>query len=200
MKTSPTSIALLAAGASIRFGRPKQLIQFQGRSLLRHLAEVCASSNAGDVHVVLGAYAELLKHQLHGLRLRTILNLDWNSGISSSLRMAVKNLDRATKALLVVLCDQPLVTSALLNRMLETREKSGKPIVACEYGNSLGVPALFDRKFFAEIESLKGDLGAKQIILKHRREVACVPFPEGSIDIDTPRDLPGTTHSFQEDI
>ncbi len=200
MTKSTTSIALLAAGASIRFGRPKQLIQFQGRSLLRHLAEICASSNAGEVYVVLGAYAELLRHQLHGLRLRTILNLDWNSGISSSLRFAIKNLDRTTGALLVVLCDQPYITSQLLNRMMEKFEKTKKLIVACEYENSLGVPALFDRKLFDELENLAGDRGAKQVIMKHRNDVVAVPFPEGSIDIDTPKDLPDTKHSFQEDI
>ena len=195
MTKTTTSVILLAAGASVRYGRPKQLVQFQGHSLLRHLAEVCSSSKASSVQVVLGAYAELLKHQLYGLRLQTIVNLDWNSGISSSIRFAIKNLDRSPKALLVVLCDQPHVTSQLLNGMIETFEKTKRHIVACEYGNSLGVPALFDRKFFGELENLTGDRGAKQVIMRHKNEVATIPFPEGSIDIDTPEDLPDTKHS-----
>jgi len=104
------------------------------------------------------------------------------------------------KAALIILCDQPYITSQLLNRMMETFEKTRKLIVACEYENSLGVPALFDRKLFSELENLSGDRGAKQVILRHRNEVTSVPFPEGSIDIDTPKDFPDTKHSFQEDI
>ena len=144
----------------------------------------------------MGAYAELLKHQLHGLDIRTVVNSNWNSGISSSLHAAIKSLDRSTKAILIVLCDQPFVTTQLLNRMLETYERSGKSVVACEYENSLGVPALFDRKLFGELKNLSGDRGAKQVIMRHRNEVASIPFPEGSIEIDTPKDLPDIKHSF----
>ena len=196
MTKSSTSIILLAAGASNRFGRPKQLIPFKGHSLLRHLAEVGLNSNAASVYIVLGAYADFLKHQLHGLNVGTVVNPDWNSGISSSVRTGVKDLSQSVKAVLLVLCDQPYVTSQLLNGMMETFEKTGKLIVACEYENSLGVPALFHRNLFGELENLSGDRGAKQIILKHRKEVACVPFPEGTIDIDSPKDLPDTKHSL----
>lgn len=190
------ALVLLAAGASNRFGRPKQLIQFKGHSLLRHLAEVALASNAASVHIVLGAYAEFLKHQLHGIKVRTVVNPDWNFGISSSVRTGVKDLSRSVKSALIVLCDQPYVTSQLLNRMMETFEETKKLIVACEYENSLGVPALFDRKLFGELENLSGDRGAKQVIMRHRNEVATIPFPEGSIDIDTPQDFPDTKHSF----
>ena len=194
------AIVLLAAGASNRFGRPKQLIQFEGHSLLRYLAGVALASNAASVYIVLGAYADFLKHQLHGLKVQTVVNSDWNVGISSSVRRGVQEISRSMKAALIILCDQPYITSQLLNRMMETFEKTRKLIVACEYENSLGVPALFDRKLFSELENLSGDRGAKQVILRHRNEVTSVPFPEGSIDIDTPKDFPDTKHSFQEDI
>jgi len=200
MTKSATSIILLAAGASNRFGRPKQLIPFKGHSLLRHLAETALASNAASVHIVLGAYADFLKHQLHGLKVHTIVNSDWNLGISSSVHAGVKDLGRSVKAALIILCDQPYVTSKLLNRMMETFEKTKKLIIACEYKNALGVPALFDRKLFGKLENLSGDRGAKQVIMKHRNDVASIPFPEGSIDIDTPEDLPDTKHSIQEDI
>ena len=167
---------------------------------MRHLAEVALASNAASVHIVLGAYADFLKYQLHGLKVQTVVNSDWNVGISTSVRKGVQNLSRSAKAALIILCDQPFVTSQLLSTMIETFEKTKRLIVACEYENSLGVPALFDRKLFGELATLSGDRGAKQVIMKHRNDVASIPFPEGSIDIDTPRDLPGTTHSFQEDI
>lgn len=167
---------------------------------MRHLAEVALASNAASVHVVLGAYAEFLKHQLHGIKVQTVVNPDWNLGISSSLRAGVKDLGRFVKAALIILCDQPYITSQLLNSMMETFEKTKKLIVACEYENSLGVPALFDRKLFGELEKLSGDRGAKQVIMSHGNSVASIPFPNGSIDIDTPEDFPETTRSFQEDI
>jgi molybdenum cofactor cytidylyltransferase len=196
MTKSSTSIVLLAAGASNRFGRPKQLIPFKGHSLLRHLAEVGLNSNASSVHIVLGAFADFLRHQLHGLKVESVVNPDWNSGISSSVRRGVQNLDRSVKAALIILCDQPYVTPQLLNKMIEAFEKTKKFIVACEYENSLGVPALFGRKLFGELENLSGDRGAKQVIMKYRNDVASIPFPEGSIDIDTTSDLPDTRQSF----
>lgn len=194
------AVVVLAAGASNRFGRPKQLIPFMGNSLLRHLTQVGAASTAESVLVVLGAYAEFLKHQLHGLKVRTVVNPDWNSGMSSSVRAGIQGLARTVKGALLVLCDQPYVTSRLLDRMIETFEKTKKLIVACEYENSLGVPALFDRELFGELEKLSGDRGARQVIMRHRNDVAAISFPEGSIDIDTPQDIAFAKHPFQEDI
>ncbi|HLF19579.1 MAG TPA: nucleotidyltransferase family protein [Bacteroidota bacterium] len=186
--TSGVALILLAAGGSARYGNPKQLIPFKGRTLLRHLAEVCVASKAESVHVVLGAYAELLKFQLLGLPLRVIHHTRWSDGLSSSLRVAMKNLPKSAKAVLIVLCDQPHVSTELLNKIIDLHLSKGPQIVACEYGDSLGVPALFEKRFFPELMNIAGDRGAKQIILKHRNKVASIPFPKGMIDINTRRD------------
>lgn len=190
MTPSKSSVALilLSAGGSARYGSPKQLIQFKGRTLLRHLAEVCVASKAESVHVVLGAYAELLKLQLLGLPIQVLHHTRWSDGLSSSLRVAMKSLPKSVKAVLIVLCDQPHVSTELLNKIIDLHLSKGSPIVACEYGDSLGVPALFEKRFFPELMSIAGDRGAKQIILKHRSKVAFVPFPKGTVDIDTRRD------------
>ncbi|MBI4428561.1 MAG: nucleotidyltransferase family protein [Ignavibacteriales bacterium] len=185
---SPVSIILLAAGGSARYGSPKQLIPFKGRTLLRHLAGICVSSKAESVHVVLGAFAELLKLQLLGLPLHVIHHTRWNEGLSSSLRVAMRFLPKSTKAVLIVLCDQPHVSVELLDKLIDRHVSKGAQIVACEYGDSLGVPALFEKRFFPELKNIAGDRGAKQIILNHRKVVAAVPFPKGTVDIDKPGD------------
>ncbi|MBI3004294.1 MAG: nucleotidyltransferase family protein, partial [Ignavibacteriales bacterium] len=181
-------IILLAAGGSARYGSPKQLIPFKGQTLLRHLAEVCVASKAESVHVVLGAYADLLKLQLLGLRLQVLHHTRWSEGLSSSLRAAMKALPKSVNAVLIVLSDQPHVSVELLNTIIELYQSKKNPIITCEYGNSVGVPALFDKRLFHELAKLTGDKGAKQIILKHKSSAAAVPFPKGIIDIDTRQD------------
>ncbi len=187
MKSS-VSIILLAAGGSARYGSPKQLIPFKGQTLLRHLTEVCVCSKAKSVHVVLGAFADLLKLQLLGLQIQVIHHTRWHEGLSSSLRVAIKALPKSTKAVVIVLCDQPHVSTPLLDKIIDVYLSKGTPIVASEYGNSLGVPALFEKRLFPELLKLSGDRGAKQVILKHRTRAASIPFPQGTIDIDNPGD------------
>jgi molybdenum cofactor cytidylyltransferase len=179
------AVILLAAGGSVRLGKPKQLIPFKGLSLIRHIAKISVASEAQSVHVVLGAYAELLKLQLLGLPVRIVFNNRWGEGVSSSIRAGIDSIDRSAKAVLLVLCDQPLVSPRLLNRMIESYHLKHPPIVASQYASTLGVPALFDRSLFPELTRLSGDRGAKHIIMNHRNKTISIPFPEGIVDIDS---------------
>ncbi|HXG37824.1 MAG TPA: nucleotidyltransferase family protein [Bacteroidota bacterium] len=183
------SILLLAAGGSTRYGSPKQLLPFRGKPLIRHLTEVALQSKASDTYVVLGAEAKKISQELSGLPVRLIVNEEWQEGIGSSLRAGVQALPKTTEAALIMLGDQPLVTSAHLNSIIEAHQSTGKPIVASAYSGTLGVPVIFARRFFPELQRLSGDTGAKQIIQNHSGEVAGIPFPDGVVDIDTPRDL-----------
>jgi molybdenum cofactor cytidylyltransferase len=183
------SILLLAAGASTRFGSPKQLLPFRGKPLIRHLAEVAIQSKANTIYVVLGAQAEKIGQELSGLAVQIIINEQWQEGIGSSLRAGVQALPETTEAVLIMLGDQPLVTSDHLNSIIETHQSTGKAIVASAYAESLGVPVLFARRFFPELQRLSGDRGARQIIQNHSAEVAGIPFPDGVVDIDTTSDL-----------
>jgi molybdenum cofactor cytidylyltransferase len=80
------------------------------------------------------------------------------------------------------------VGAELLNSMTKKENETGKPIVACAYKGTTGVPVLFDRTLFAELLLLQGQEGAKKILKAHAHEVAIIPFEQGSIDIDTPDD------------
>jgi len=187
-QTGSIAIIILAAGGSRRLGRPKQLLPYKGRTLLRHAAEVAVTSEAIVKMLVLGSEAERMKKEIHDLPLKLIINNHWNEGISTSIRAAVQALPGSVEAALFMLCDQPMVSSGLISRMIDARASPGKPIVACEYAGTVGVPALFSRAYFDELSALEGDTGAKRVITTHIQDVFRVPFPEGSIDIDTPED------------
>jgi len=187
---SSTSIAaiLLAAGGSTRLGAPKQLLNYRGRSLLRHAAETVLASSVPALHVVVGFEAERMKAELGGLDLHFADNPNWNEGIASSIRAGISSLPHSVDAALILLCDQPLITVYVLNEMVNAYTATGKPVVACEYGGTVGVPVLFARSFFPELLRLQGDRGAKQLITQNLDQVTAIPFPGGSVDIDTPAD------------
>jgi molybdenum cofactor cytidylyltransferase len=89
---------------------------------------------------------------------------------------------------IILLCDQPFVSSAILDSLIETQKATGKGIVACRYSETLGVPVLFTKKYYPEMLALKSSEGAKKLIYAHLDDVAEVDFPEGSVDIDTYED------------
>jgi molybdenum cofactor cytidylyltransferase len=192
LKTEKSSIAIiiLAAGASTRMGRPKQLLEYKGRSLIQHAVEVATASVCHPIIVVLGANAELIKPEIVA-SLETIENPFWHQGISTSIRMGIETLnkrDSKAEAAILMLCDQPFVSPSLIERLIEVYRTTSAPIVASEYERVLGVPALFDRTLFPQLTQLNSDAGARQIIKKFVKQVARVPFPQGIIDIDTPQD------------
>lgn len=190
---SSTAIIILAAGASTRMGRPKLLLPYGGRTLMRHTAETAAASLCRPILVVLGAYTNRLKREIEGLPVRSVINERWADGMGSSIQVGMETLnmyDRAdsTEALVLMLCDQPYVTAAVINDLVKAYHLKGKGIIASEYNGTLGVPALFGRKYFAELAISRGAAGAKHIIAAHASDVVPMPFPKGVTDIDTPED------------
>ncbi|MBD2743906.1 nucleotidyltransferase family protein [Coleofasciculus sp. FACHB-1120] len=191
MNAPVVGLIILAAGASTRMGTPKQLLLYQGRSFLRHTAEIAIASLCQPIVVVLGANAEQIKPEVSELPIQIVENPQWAEGMSSSIRVGIEaldNLNQSLDAVAIALCDQPFISSQLLNQIVEAYQVTRRPIIASEYAGSLGVPALFSRALFPELMSLKTTEGAKQIIKKHSPEVFRIPFPGGAIDIDTPKD------------
>lgn len=183
---------VLAAGPSTRMGRPKQLLQFRGQTLVRRAACVAIEAECCPVVVVTGAHAVATREALSGLDVQEAKNQEWPSGISSSIRVGIEAVVRAnpqTAAIILMLCDQPFVTQKLIARLVAAHRKTARSIIASSYGGSYGVPALFGKKYFAQLTALKGAVGAKQLIQKHIADVQLVVFPQGEIDIDTPDDL-----------
>lgn len=188
---------LLAAGNSSRLGRPKQLLPLgnNGQTLLRHAAEAAVASESSATIVVLGEEDEngaRMERELNGLPVQIVRNAMWREGMASSLRTgihALRSWRKDVDAVVVLLCDQPHLTTDTLNALVGAHRTTQKPIVASQYEGGPGAPCLFYRSLFAELCSLSGGEGAKRVILQHGDAVALVPFPEGALDIDTPADV-----------
>src|SRR6266516_5923643 len=179
---------ILAAGESSRFGRPKQLIQFRGKSLVRRIADAAGEAGCKPIAGVAGSEAEKVRAELRGARVKIFDNQNWRAGIGGSIRLGVQGLidiQAKPEAIALLVCDQPFVDARTIARLITLREKTKRTIVASSYANTLGVPALFDRSCFQELLALDNATGAKMVILSNRERVAEFPFPEGKIDIDT---------------
>lgn len=182
---------ILAAGGSSRMGHPKQLLKIDGVSFIRKTAETALASQCDHVFVVIGAEGDAVREELKGLNVTIVANPLWHSGMGSSIRtgMQALNADRHTyDAALFLLVDQPAVTTVLLNTIMDAFWK-GSDLVASEYANSVGVPALFSRMHFEALENLPADSGAKVLLKRHGVDVVRIPFPEGAFDIDTQADF-----------
>ena len=193
LKPTQSSIAIiiLAAGASKRMGTPKQLLTYQGCSLLRHTIESAIASVCQPVVVVLGANAQQIGSEVNQPLVRVVENPDWNRGIGSSIRSGILSLatcSETIEAAVITVCDQPFLSPEIINHLVAAYHSTEQPIVACQYAGTLGVPALFNHIFFSELSALKETGGAKHLIKKHFQEVFPIPFPLGAIDIDTPKD------------
>lgn len=182
-------LVLLAAGASSRMGTAKQLLPYQGRSLLRYMAEVALASRCSSVVVVLGAHVDRTRSEIHNLPVQTVENPHWSTGMGSSIRAGVQQITaQSLDAIIVMLCDQPLVTSANLNQLIEAYQATQHPVIASAYADTLGVPALFSHPLFPDLLKLSPNEGAKHLIDQYRDRIDSISFPEGAIDLDTPED------------
>ena len=182
---------ILAAGESSRFGRPKQLVQFRGKSLVRRVVDAAKDANCSAIVVVLGSKREQIELELTKIDVIVAENQNWRRGIGSSIRVGVESAVNQVpdiEAIVLLTCDQPFVKTDTIECLIAMREKTKKAIVASSYSETLGVPALFARSCFQELLALDDETGAKAIILSNRERVAELLFPEGKIDIDTAAD------------
>ncbi|NBD13895.1 MULTISPECIES: NTP transferase domain-containing protein [Corallococcus] len=191
------AIVVLAAGGSSRLGQPKQLLRHEGTSLVRRAAELALAASP-VVAVVLGARHEEVRARLDGLAVRCVDNPDWALGQGTSLRAGLRALPPDVDAALLMLCDQLRVDAAHLRALIDTFERERAPIVASAYAGTRGVPALFSRALFPELEALPPTGGARGLIARDPSRVAEVPLPGGEEDVDTPGDLARLTRSGRD--
>jgi len=184
---------VLAAGGSTRFGEPKQLAAFEGETFVRRIVRAAIDAGCVPVVVVTGEDSAQVILELTGIPISVAVNPQWSSGLGSSIGVGVRyamDLAADLDAAVLLTCDQPFVSAATLRQLIQLRLTSGKPIVASAYAATLGIPALFDRSCFPDLLQLKGDSGAKGIILSRQHDVAPFNFPAAAIEIDTPADYP----------
>lgn len=178
-----TAALILAAGAGRRMGGPKALLVLDGETLLRRTVRRALEAGCAPVFAVVGDWA----NGLEGLAVQTILNLDADEGMARSIRLGVRALPAETASVLILTVDQPEVDASLLRRLIQLAEGDPGQPAACSYQGTLGIPAVLPRRLFADLLALRGDRGAKAILM--RQNTLPLPFPGGAVDLDTPEDL-----------
>ena len=177
-------------------GRAKQALPIaqresgaDGESLLRHAARAAVESAARPVVVVLGANADALTSDIADLPIHAVGHSGWSRGIGSSIKVGLECLTAlapAVDGVIVSVCDQPHLSAAVLSRLGRAYRGSEALIVASAYSGIAGVPALFDRGVFSELQALRDHDGARALIEREPERLVTVPFPLGAIDLDTP--------------
>lgn len=180
---------ILAAGESVRLGRPKQMVQFKGSTLITRAIETALASKCRDVMVVVGAHAEVIRPEAARYNVRIIDNPAWKEGKSSSIRAAIPVASDRAAGILFMTCDQPYLTTVILNELVTVFERSSDAPVACAYGGTIGIPAIIPRRLFPQLSELRGDDGARTILQSMRDEVIPVAWSDGSLDIDSVEDV-----------
>ena len=180
---------LLAAGASTRLGRAKQLVEIGGEPLLRRAARALLASEPHDCVVVLGHAADAMREVLDDLDVRCIVASDHARGLSASLRAGLAALDARCAGALIVLTDQPALDAAHLLALRDAWRTRPVRAVASAYAGVLGVPAVLPRAWFDELTALHGDVGARALLRDRAQHVVAIDAPALERDIDTPDDL-----------
>lgn len=192
-------IIILAAGASTRLGRPKQLVKLGSRPVLHRVISSAAQVVGHDLTVVLGAHAKDMTRLLSGSSASWVVNRQWEEGISSSIRAGLAVLPPACEAVLFLLGDQVGVTADDLRRLVDAWKGNEGAIAASVYEGQVGVPAIFPHAYFSELAELRGDRGARAILERNRDRLIRVTMPSAAIDLDTPEDLATLSEKFKKE-
>ena len=187
--SSHIHVVVLAAGASTRFGSTKQLVRVNGRPLLHTIVSRAAELAGHSVTVVLGAHAGELAPLLKHSPASVAVNREWSEGIASSIREGISHTPNTADGVLIALADQAAVTTEDLRRLASAWRRNPSSLVAAQYAGGFGVPAIFPRWCFRELNELRGDRGAQTLLHRHVDRLVRIPMPSAELDIDRPEDL-----------
>lgn len=186
-----TTILIIAAGASVRLGSPKQLLPWGNTTLLGNTVKQALKTGIENVNLVLGADFEQVEASVSKYKLNVHNHANWQQGMGSSIAYGVAQIlqqEKEVEAILILLADQPLIDSAFINKLLQCYEQHPQHITATSYGNRRGVPALFPKVFFSELVQLKGDEGARKLLNNITTPIITIDAGNKLADIDTLED------------
>lgn len=189
IKRHGISAVILAAGASTRLGFPKQLIKYKAKSLILRKIDLLHQLNIKDVYVVLGAHHLRIRNHLKTSKnIKIILNKNWSSGLSSSLRCILNLRKKSNDLILLMLVDQVLLNRFDIEKLISTSQKNNSNQAATKYPDGLGTPAIVNYAFKKYLKGQRGDTGAK-IIFSNIQSIRSVELKNALFDIDTKKDL-----------
>lgn len=181
------SAVILAAGASTRMGRPKQLLKLGDKTILEHVIDHVSRADVGEVIIVLGAYREQIERSIAACPVRCVFNPYFASGQGSSVAAGSAAVKPETGGILFMAGDQPLLPTESIDQVIAAYTGSDALIVRPE----TGMPAVFHIGLRAELEQLSGDTGGRQLMDRYRDRMLIVPGCPGamqSLDVDTEED------------
>ena len=178
---------VLGAGGSKRLGRPKQLLPFGDRTLLEHTLDTARACNFNQLVVPIGGAADEVRERVDLTGAEVVVNYAYGSGCSSSIAAALSAVDPRCEVLVLMLGDQPGVTPATVQTLLDGRGDA--PLAVCRYDDGRGHPLAFDRSVFAQLADLHGDKGVWRLLDECAEDVVDVPIAGPiPLDVDTPED------------
>lgn len=186
MRATPFGVVVLAAGASRRLGRPKQLLELDGRPLLQHALDAASAASPAQIVVVLGHRSAEVSASIDlPAGAAVTVNPEYASGQASSLRVGVGALADGIGRAVIVLSDQPRVTGNAIRAVA----LAPGPIARATYGGVPGHPVAFDRELWPELAAVDGDRGARDLLVRHAARVTAVELGgEPPRDVDTDED------------
>lgn len=185
--TSNIGAVILAAGTSSRMEEIKQLLPWKNSTLLNHVIEQLRQTNAAHIYVVLGAYQDEILSQLDTTNIKVVINENWSLGMGSSISKVLNYIEAGSTrydGLLLTTSDQPLISINTYNKLVNSSINHNR-IVATSYARGFGIPAVFDRAYFSELEALDQDRGAKSVIKNHLDHLILIDEPLAEFDLDT---------------
>ena len=192
IQNAKIGVVILAAGSSSRLGYAKQLVEFNGKSLLQHAIDVSDSLEFDTKILVLGARKEKIESEIDRKGYEIVMNENWEEGMGSSIRDGVlrsqellNNLDH----ILILLSDQPFVSRERIEELIQVQLDKNTQATYSEYAGDIGVPAIFSAEVFHDLKGLKGDQGAKKLIHDQKLNYEIVKFEMGNFDVDTAEDV-----------
>jgi molybdenum cofactor cytidylyltransferase len=178
---------VLGAGGSKRLGRPKQLLPYGDRTLLEHTLDTARACNFNQLVVPIGGAADEVRERVDLAGAEVVVNYAYGSGCSSSIAAALGAVDPCCEVLVLMLGDQPGVTPATVQTLLDGRGDA--PLAVCRYDDGRGHPLAFDRSVFAQLADLHGDKGVWRLLDERAGDVVEVPIAGPvPLDVDTPED------------
>jgi molybdenum cofactor cytidylyltransferase len=187
------SLIVLAAGKSTRMrGRNKLLTRVHKKAIIRRVVETALSAYIDEVIVVLGWEANKVRNELRDLPCRFVVNEDYATGQSGSVKAGLAEIEAGTEAVLILPGDVAMIDTHSINKVIEAYNKRNSPIVVASHAGRHGHPILLSEKLFNEIELIdEATFGLKSVVDRHESEVQTVETGSENVllDIDTPQDL-----------
>lgn len=181
---------ILAAGESRRMGQPKLLLPLGDKTIIESVLENVIASKVDKILVVLGSNQKMMEKTIKNFPIEITINPRFSTGMLSSVICGFEALPAKTQGVLVVLGDQPSISSIIINDLISQYQKTKKGIIVPVYQGRRGHPILIDKKYKRKIHNLNSNIGLRELIHNHPEDILEVKIPHSTIlqDIDTPDD------------